>query len=432
MSVAFCGLGKLGLPVACAFASRGHLVSGYDISRERVEQLIKGESGLYEPEIDALMTQQIESGRLELCFDVATAIRDAEIIFVAVQTPSLPDHSFDTSCVKQALTEIADIIEDEGLTQKTIAVISTVLPGTCRNEFLSLLVGKLGPPGERWGLVYNAQFIAMGSVVKDALNPEFVLIGEWEHDSAAGERVEKFYQETLGGYSRGVTFTSPTIVRTSFENAEVIKCAYNNLISLKVVYANTIMEMCDRIPFADCDVVSDTLSLATQRLISPRYLKGGLSDSGPCHPRDNRALSWLARKLDLSVDPFEFVSNARLRHTDRLAAKVFVVHDKYRYPIKILGMTFKPHTNLKDDSPSVLLAERLNAQGLGAAFYDPVLANYAGAKNDLHPYIYIIGTTWPEFETYPYYPKSAIIDPWGFLKEAPAECELISVGRQRG
>lgn len=413
MKVAMIGLGKLGLPVSCAMCERGHEVYGYDVDAAKVQQYRSGVSGLYEPGVDAILQKHLDSDGLHLVDSMKEAVRPAQIIFVAVPTPSRDDDAFDTSIVADALRSIAAEMRDCD-DYKVVAVISTVLPMTTRLEFLPILADELGEPGERYGLCYNAQFIAMGTVIHNYLYPEFVLIGEY--DERSGDYLQRFYRQVVG----------PPVLRMTLESAETVKMIYNTFIGMKIVYANTIMELCDRIPGTDCDVVSCAIGHATDRLISDWYLIGGMGDGGECHPRDNRALSYLAQKLNLSVDPFGFVMVARGLQTGYLAEIVSEEHQRTGLPIAILGLTFKPKTNLTTDSPSLLLLDILRTQyGIEALTYDPIV------KPELlpvEPYVYILATAHEQLKRFHFIPGSIIIDVWRMLDKVPEGCVLRSIG----
>lgn len=271
MKVAMLGMGRLGCPVSCAMVMKGHEVNGYDIVLELREELKKGKSNLYEPDIEERLQWSLQNG-LTICDAVYDAVKDAEIIFIAVPTPSNPDGSFDTGYVKAALKKIVEaLMKSTPIDYHVISIISTVLPGTVRNEFLPILEFS-GLGNWEWGLCYNAQFIAMGTTIEDMLNPEFVLIGEY--DKRSGDVLGSFYSQLVDA----------PLLRMSIESAEVVKMSYNTMIGFKIVYGNTLMELCDKVTNADVDDVYGAISKATTRLLSPRYLKGGLGDGGGCFP----------------------------------------------------------------------------------------------------------------------------------------------------
>jgi len=417
MEVAMIGLGKLGLPVSCAMCARGHEVFGYDVDSAKMERYRSGVSDLYEPDMDSILQYHLDRENLHLVDSVKEAVRPAQIIFVAVPTPSREDDAFDTSIVADALRSVAAAMKgcDD---YKVVAVISTVLPMTTRLEFLPVLADELGEPGERYGLAFNAQFIAMGTVMHNYLEPEFVLVGEY--DERSGDTLQKFYRQLTG---------SP-ILRMSLENAELVKMIYNTFIGMKIIYANTIMELCDKIPGADCDVVSYAIGHATDRLISDRYLIGGMGDGGECHPRDQRALSYFAEALDLSTDPFSYVMAARTLQTGYIAEIANEEHRRTGLPIAVLGLTFKPKTNLTTDSPSLLLVDILLRQyRIQAQVYDPIVKPGPLPQG---PYVYILATAHEQLKSFQFVPGSIIIDVWRMLDEAPEGCVLRSIGGRTG
>jgi UDPglucose 6-dehydrogenase len=407
------GLGKLGTPVACAMVQKGHKVFGYDINEDLRSRLRSANVLYYEPNINKIMNDCLHNG-LTICETVNSAVRSADIIFVAVPTPSNEDNSFDTSYVHAALREIAQAMNKVDRYQ-VVSIISTVLPGTTRQEFLQTLGNELDQvPDEGWGLCYNAQFIAMGTTIEDMLNPEFVLIGEY--DERSGDVLAAFYSQLVDA----------PLLRMSIESAETVKMAYNTMIGFKIVYANTLMELCDKVAFADCDEVYGALSKANKRLLSPRYLRGGLGDGGGCHPRDNRALSWQAEKLGLSANPFEFVMAARDAQSRALAQIVLRVCQQHDLPLAIMGLTFKPETNLTLDSPSLLLIDHLLEIYLQPTYeYDPIIKpEPLPAK----PKIYVLATCHEEFKNYPYEWGSVIIDPWRMIDDIPDGVAYRGIG----
>lgn len=344
MRVAMIGLGKLGLPCSIAMAQCGHEVYGYDIDEDKRAQYRQGYTDIYEPDIGQKLEEALQDG-LYLCDSVGEVMLSCpEIVFIAVPTPSLPDHSFNVEYVKNAVKEIVEM----GTLLRwypIITIISTVLPSTMRNE-LAPLVPSL------FGLCYNPYFIAMGTVIRDYMKPEFILIGEdCEQD---GETLERFYDGLA------------PVIRMNWENAELTKMCYNTFIGMKIVVANAIMEMSHKIPHANCSVVSDALMRATDRVASGKYLRGGMGDGGECHPRDNLALGFLCDELDMDTNPFRFIMDGRMMQAGWLAELM----SEHWLPHVIVGKRFKPNTNLTTDSASILVGEYLENN---VTFYDPML-----------------------------------------------------------
>jgi UDPglucose 6-dehydrogenase len=423
MRVGIVGLGKLGTPVALAMALKGHDVMGYDVDSARMQKQRFphreiGPNG--EPSIEPLLSESsLRFGSL------ADVVEHAEIVFVAVQTPHEPEYEgvtrlpdervdFDYTWLRDAVVDVSNAIRELGEDRIVIA-ISTVLPGTMRREIIPLI-------NEHVKLCYNPFFIAMGTTIRDFLNPEFVLFGQRDPEAAA--KAKELY----------ATLHDRPLYETSIENAELIKVAYNTYITMKVCFANTLMEICHKIEGCDADAVTGALALGTQRLLSPAYLSGGMGDGGGCHPRDNIALSWLARELDLSYDWFESVMTARERQTDWLADLVAEHHARMGYEhrrIGIYGRAFKAGTNLTVGSPATLLASLLRERGFDVEQYDPYVDE--GPCPFDEPRVYFVATKHDEFADpdWAFPAGSVILDPWRFVPQRPG-VEVVAIGHGRG
>lgn len=417
--VGLVGLGKLGMPVALAMSMKGHDVMGFDVDagrmqKERFPHRERGPNG--EPSIEPLIQRSdLKFGALD---DV---VKHGEIIFVAVQTPHdplyegvtrLPEkrQDFDYRFLRKAIEDLSAAIERNGK-DKIVVVISTVLPGTMRREILP----RIGP---HMKLCYNPFFIAMGTTIDDFINPEFVLFGV--RDLEAAWTAQQFYR----------TLHNRPFYQTSIENAELIKVAYNTFISMKICYANTLMEICHRTPGCNVDEVTGALGLATERLLSPKYLRGGMGDGGGCHPRDNIALSWLAQTMGMSYDFFEHLMICRERQTDWLADLIEGHHKRRGFTHKKVGLygkAFKAGTNLTVGSPATLLANILKERGYEVELYDPhvdktpCLFDWVG--------VYFVSANHSEFAspTWKFPRGSTVIDPFRFLPKR-SDVEVVYVG----
>lgn len=286
-----------------------------------------------------------------------------------------------------------------------MVVVSTVLPGTMRRRIMPLAHDKMK-------LCYNPFFIAMGSTMKDFLYPEFVLFGV--HDDGAAKKAAALYR----------TLTKAPIYLTSVENAELIKVSYNTYIGMKIVFANTLMEMCHKLPGTDVDQVTDALKLATRRLISGSYMSGGMGDGGGCHPRDNIAMSWLARTLGLSCDFFDSLMMAREKQTEWLADLMCEID----LPKAILGYSFKPDTNLTVGSPALLLKSILEERGESVFIYDPLVDEETIDVSRLDPMVFLIGTKHAAFRHLTFPPGSVVLDPWRFITNTQADVRVVALG----
>lgn len=424
MKIGMIGLGKLGLPVAVAMDMRGHDVMGYDLDETRMSKEPQpyqetGPDGTGDFN-DWLAKSDVRFGSLP---DV---VEHSEIVFIAVQTPHDPRYEgitrlpperkdFDYSFLVAAVKAVAQAITKPII----VAIISTVLPGTCRREITPLL-----PPEA--SLVYNPSFIAMGTTMRDFLDPEFVLIGAAVGDEGTRDAVWACYKQMLwrsaiqGG-------ANPPLQIMSVESAELTKVAYNTYISQKIAFANTVMEICHGIPGADCDEVIDALSLAHRRLISPAYLRGGMGDGGGCHPRDNIAMSWLAQRQGLSHDIFDDVMRCREEQAWWLAAEMMRRSSNHGLPLAIYGYAFKKGTNLTVGSPALLIYNMLIEGGYACQLIDPHVDG-EDAEPVQSPAVILIGCNHDELaDPAGFPPGSIVLDPWRIVPDQ-ADVEVIRIG----
>ena len=413
MKIGFLGLGKLGLPCALAIDSAGHDVCGFDLNPE-VEKILIDKVLPYREEgaDDLLKNHNIKYE------NISNVVKNSDIIFVPIQTPHSPRYEgvtrlpedkvdFDYTWLIEGMSTLSEEIEKNG-EDKVVIIISTVLPGTIRRDIKPLL-------GKHTKLCYNPFFIAMGTTIKDFTSPEFVLFGV--DDADAYETAKKFYS----------TIHSKPVYKCTIEEAELIKVTYNTYITMKICLANTVMEVSHKLDNIDCDHVMNGLFLANERLMSPKYLIGGMGDGGGCHPRDNIALSWLSDKLDLSYNWYENLMLCRENQTDWLSD--LIIQHKQDLPIVILGKTFKKETNLTVGSPSILLKNILEERGYAVDMFDPYIDLQDTPPLD-SPALFFIGTNHDLFIDYKFPKGSIIIDPWRFLSEQE-DVKLVSVGNSK-
>lgn len=404
MKIGFVGLGKLGLPVAVTMALKGHDVIGFDKNAKRMtrspqeyQEAGPDGTGYFN---DWLRKSSIRFGSL------TDVVAHGEIVFVAVQTPHdpmyegitrLPDErvDFDYSYLREAIQAIVKEVHHPII----VAIISTVLPGTVKREIIPIVRDNVNIK-----IVYTASFIAMGTTMRDFLNHEFVLVGT--DDDEAAKIMRTFYW-TIG---------SAPVRRMSVVSAELTKLAYNTFISLKIAFTNTIMEICENFQTANCDDVMDSLKMANARLISPAYLTGGMGDGGGCHPRDNIAMSWLARTQGLSFDLFEAAMICREKQAQWLARMLREEHKSSGLPIVILGKAFKPETNLIDGSPAILVGNILKEWGITVTYADDnvrtsVTEKIASNKSGL----FLIGCRHQRYEHFQFPVGSLVVDPHRYI-----------------
>lgn len=395
-NIGFTGLGRLGLPVALSIANKGHDVMGYDIN-PNIEKYLIDKKIPYREEGTPELLQKcvIKLGNVD------EVVNHSDIVFMPIQTPHHPMYEgvtripddrvdFDYTYLIEGVKSIAD--STNRLNKDIVLIIiSTVLPTTIETHIKPLL-------NDHIKLCYNPFFIGMGSTRKDFENPEFVLLGCDDEETI--KTVTEFYS----------TIHNKPVYKTSIRNAEMIKVLYNTFISTKISFITTVQQLCH---YTGCDVdeISNALFLATDRIISPKYLNGGMPDGGGCHPRDNIALSWLARKYDLNFDWFGNIMEQREKFTEWLAD--LIIENKGDLDIVILGKSFKRGTNITTGSPSILLSNILNEKNIPHTIYDPYLDNACVYNKAL----YFIGTNHPEFEDIKFPQGSIVLDVWGMIKD---------------
>ena len=388
MKVGFIGLGKLGLPCAETIATK-YSVTGYDIYAK-------------------------SSNTVKISDNIRGAVTGKDIVFVAVQTPHdpaydgsqpithLPNKDFDYSIVKNVLQEIDTWASPDQL----IVLISTVLPGTVRRELRDCITIPR--------FIYNPYLIAMGSVEWDMINPEMVIIGT-EDGSETGDA------KLLIDFYKPLMANNPRYVVGTWDEAESIKIFYNTFISTKIALVNMIQDVAIKNGNINVDVVTNALANSTTRIISSKYMTAGMGDAGPCHPRDNIALRWLAENLNLGYDIFDTIMSARESQALNLARYLKRIQLEKNLPIYILGKSYKPDVDILDGSYSLLLGHYL--ESIQAKFYyvDPLTGDrppFTGlpviaflAHNRTVTYGYTGEQTEQELYT-DLEPGSVVVDPW--------------------
>ena len=408
MNVGFMGMGKLGLPVALAIEKKGHKVIGYDPSPQ-VQETIRTKELPYK---EAQAKEWLKKSNIEYK-SVKQVVEHSDIIFVPIQTPHgqkfegstrIPDEreDFDYSYLIDGLTELDnELFQQEK--EMTVVVISTVLPGTIRKYIKPLL-------SEYTKLCYNPFFIAMGTTIEDFLRPEIILFGV--DDEEAAKKAKKFYR----------TINHAPFYETTIENAELIKVTYNTFIGTKIAFVNSVMEMCHHLPNTNVDEVMNALKMCNKRIISDKYLSGGMGDGGGCHPRDNIALSWLSDKLDMSFNWFDNIMKQREVQTDWLAD---IIEYNKKGKVVILGKSFKPETNIETGSPAHLLANILRERNISFEHYDPYVDGDFEIGNDACTFF--VATKHEDFNDIDYPKGSIIIDPWRYIGDKQ-DVKVIRIG----
>ena len=357
MTISVIGLGKLGASMVAGFASRGFSVVGVDINQAAVEALAQGLPPVQETGLGEAL--QKHRGKIRATLSVDEAIQNSEISFVIVPTPSDERGAFSLEYARNAFAGIGRALKKKN-EYHVVVLTSTVLPGATRHGLLPVLERESGKKcGPDFGLCYNPEFIALGSVLRDFLNPDFYLLGQF--DERSGDLLETVHRQ--------VSLNQAPVQRMSLENAELAKIAVNSFVTMKISFANILAEFCERLPGGNVDVVSQALGMDSR--IGRKYLTGGLGFGGPCFPRDNLALDFLGKALG--------VDTGLLRENDRYnrgLARRFAEKLRPLIPagatVGVLGLAYKAHAHVIEESPGVAICQALADLGLRVLAHDPL------------------------------------------------------------
>jgi len=361
-SVSVIGLGKLGACIAACCAEKNLSVVGADVSERTVDLINSGKPPIYEPGLAELIDKT--RANLSATTDVRNAVAMTDVTLIVVPTPSEEHGGFSLEAVAACGREIGQALRDKP-GYHLVVLTSTVLPGSTEFGLLPILERESGKTcGEDFGLCYSPEFIALGTVIRDFKNPDFILIGE--SDPEAGDQLERFY--------RLVCDNEAPVARMSWTNAELTKIAVNTYVTMKISFANLLAAMCEELPGGDVDAVTAALGLDSR--IGPRYLKGGLGYGGPCFPRDNRALSYFAQLLGQPALLAEATDAYNQTIVDRLA-KLVARHLPSGGSVAILGLTYKPGSDVVEEAQGLMLAERLVSDGHRVTVFDPLAKEQA-------------------------------------------------------
>ena len=374
MKIGFIGLGKLGMPCAEVIAKKGHSVLGYDVAKVDSDYVIVEDT-------------------------IEETVKDRDIVFVAVPTPPDPAYDgrsptahlepkdFSYDIVHNVLVEANKHMNKDQL----LVLVSTVLPGTVRREFVQHITNTR--------FVYNPYLIAMGTVAWDMVNPDIVMIGT-DDGSATGDAIElvRFYQAIMEN--------NPKYEIGTWDECECIKVFYNTFISTKIGLVNMMQDVAERQGNINVDKVTDALSNCTKRITSSAYMKAGMGDGGACHPRDNIALRYMAKKLDLGYDIFDAIMNAREVQAKNMAEKLCNIAREKELPILLNGIAYKPGVEYIDGSYALLVDYYCNKIGFNPMKVDPKVYG-----SDPGPFRAVVLLAHPEMYV-DLTEDSVVVDPW--------------------
>jgi GDP-mannose 6-dehydrogenase len=367
MKISVFGLGYVGSVCAACLADRGHAVIGVDSAASKVDLIRAGQAPIVEPEIGELVQKTVKRGQLTATVDSSSAVASTDMSIICVGTPSQPNGSLGLAAIETVSKEIGKAIGAKK-TRHEVVVRSTVVPGTTRDFVVPKLAEASGKtPGKDFGVAFNPEFLREGSSVSDFNNPAKTVVGAF--DDSASTAVMSLYADLPGAK-----------ITTTIEVAEMVKYVDNTWHALKVAFGNEI-GMLGKALNIDSHEVMEIFFQDKRLNISPAYLRPGFAFGGSCLPKDLRALTYLARKLDLTLPVINHILDSNRMLVER---GVEWVLGQSKKRVAILGISFKSGTDDMRESPFVELAERLIGKGCQIRIYDPnvQLARLVGTNKE--------------------------------------------------
>ncbi len=367
MKIAIFGLGYVGTVAAACLAKDGHSVIGVDPNKTKVDSINCGRAPVIERDIESLISRAVEAGRLRATTDSLEAILECELILVCVGTPSKSNGDLDLTYLRRVSEEIGEALatKQEFL---TIAVRSTVLPGTVRKVVIPALEACSGKElANDFGVCFHPEFLREGTAVADFYQPPRIVIAS--SDDVSRSRLEAI----------NAGLDAP-IFHVDFETAEMVKYADNAWHALKVTFANEIGSISKALAIDGVGVM-DIFCADTKLNISANYLKPGFAFGGSCLPKDVRAFAYRGRTLDLDLPVLSAILPSNQSHIKRA---LDIIMNLGHREIGVLGLSFKSGTDDLRESPAVEIVERLIGKGYNVRIFDSNvrLGNLVGANRE--------------------------------------------------
>lgn len=361
MRICMIGTGYVGLVSGACFADFGHDVTCVDKMPEKIEGLLAGRMPIWEPGLEALVKHNAERGRLKFTTDLASGIRDADAVFIAVGTPARHgDGHADLSFVHAAAKEIAG-----ALTAPAVVVTKSTVPVGTGDEIARILKEHGAPEGT--SVASNPEFLREGAAIRDFKIPDRIVVGA--EDETAREVLREVY--------RPLFLNKAPILFTGRRTAELIKYAANAFLATKISFINEMADLCEVV---GADVQEVARGIGLDGRIGPKFLHAGPGYGGSCFPKDTLALLQTAEKVGV---PMRIVGSVVETNDQRKAAMADRVREALGGELKgsrvgVLGLTFKPNTDDMRDAPSLVLIKRLQEGGAEVVAFDPVGHEQAG------------------------------------------------------
>jgi UDPglucose 6-dehydrogenase len=349
--IAVVGSGYVGLVTGACLAEIGHSVVCVDSDRAKVEMLKKGHIPIYEPGLLEVVVANRKARRLHFTTRLEDAMKTAEYVFIAVNTPPLPNGEADLSYVETVARQVGRLLR-----RYTVIVDKSTVPVNTGDKVRQTLLLH-GKKNVSFDVVSNPEFLREGSAVRDFMKPDRIVVG------VESEKAETMMRELYA------PLKAPLIV-TDIKSAELIKHASNSFLATKISFANALAELCDRV---GADVGMVTKGMGSDPRIGASFLRAGLGYGGSCFPKDVSAFIHMAETSGVDFKILRAVrevnDRARLWAVDRLKKSLWNLREK---TIAVWGLAFKPDTDDLRNSPAIEIIHRLQAEGCVVNVYDPV------------------------------------------------------------
>lgn len=391
MKISVVGSGYVGLVAGTCFADLGNDVICIDKDRQKITKLKQGKPIIFEQGLKDLMEINIREKRLHFTTNIKQAIRDGEVIFIAVGTPPGKDHRADLTAVKEVAADIGRYLQD----YKVIVNKSTVPVGTADLVFNVIQAHQKHPIP--FDVVSNPEFMREGYAIQDFLNPDRIIVGT---DS---ERARKVMEQIY----RGIVRTGKPMMVTDIKSAEMIKYASNAFLATKISFINEVAQLCERV---GADVKEVAKGMGLDERIGARFLQAGAGYGGSCFPKDVRALMFKGKEYNVPFVVLEAAEKVNMEARDLLIRKLKKVYPKLKgKTIAVWGLAFKPMTDDMREAPSITIIQKLQSLGVNVVAFDPVAEENArkilqNVQFRQKPYDAVIGcdaliiiTEWNEF-----------------------------------
>ncbi len=352
MRITIVGSGYVGLVAGACYASTGNTVTMVDSDQSKVDMLLAGKVPIYEPGLVELLSESRDAGRIGFTTDFERAISDAELIGIAVGTPSADDGSVDMSCVEEVARQIGEHMKDYCL----VVTKSTVPVGT-HNRIIEIIKSQTDI---EFDYASNPEFLKEGSAIDDFLGPDRVIVG------ADSERARKIMQHLYAPFMRRgsrILFMDPT-------SAELTKYACNSMLATRISFMNELSRLADRV---GADIEQVRIGMGSDDRIGKSFLFPGIGYGGSCFPKDVRAIVHMGDQNDVEMGIARATNSANITQGDYLFDKIerYFNGDLAGRRFAVWGLAFKPRTDDMREAPSMRVIRRLLACSATIAAHDP-------------------------------------------------------------